>query len=67
VLVEFPRAAVIGALVNDRPIRLHAPCCEASWTAAYIEMQQIRAHVGAARLDTASRNLPAKTREALDD
>jgi hypothetical protein len=66
-LAEYRQADVLGALVNDRPIRLYAPCCDASWTASYIEMQQIRAHLGAARLDTPGRILLTKTREVLDD
>lgn len=67
VLAEYRQADVVGALLNDRPIRLYAPCCDKSWTAGYIEMQQIRAYFGAARLDTPSRPLPAKPPEALED
>lgn len=66
-LAEYRQADILGALVNDRPIRLYAPCCDANWTAGYIEMQQIRAHVGATRLDTPSRTSPTKPREVLDD
>jgi hypothetical protein len=66
-LAEYRHADVLGALVNDRPIRLYAPCCDASWTAGYIEMQQIRAHLGATRLDTTSRTPLTQTREVLDD
>jgi hypothetical protein len=38
-----------------------------SWTAGYIEMRQIRAHVGAARVDAPDRTPPAKARKVLDD
>jgi hypothetical protein len=67
VLAEYRQADVVGALVNDRPIQLYAPCCDASWTAGYIEMQQIRAYFGAARLDTPSRAQSTKPRETMDD
>ena len=70
VLAEYRRADVVGALLNDRPIRLYAPCCAKSWTASYIEMQQIRAYFDAHRLDRLdgpSRAPPAKTRETLND
>jgi hypothetical protein len=71
VLAEYRQADVVGALVNDRPIRLYAPCCDMSWTASYIEMQQIRAHFGATRRDTpgpSPSGIPlVKPREALDD
>jgi hypothetical protein len=67
VIAEYRETDVVGALVNDRPIQLYAPCCQASWTAGYIEMQQIRAYFGAARLDTPTRTLPTKPRETTDD
>jgi len=67
VLAEYRRTDVMGALVNDRPIQLHAPCCNASWTAGYIEMQQIRTHMGVARLDNAGRISPAEKRNLSDD
>jgi len=70
VLAEYRRADVVGALLNERPIRLYAPCCEKSWTAGYIEMQQIRAYFDAHRLerpDSPSRTPSAKTRETLED
>jgi hypothetical protein len=70
VLAEYRRADVVGALLNERPIRLYAPCCEKSWTAGYIEMQQIRAYFDADRpdrLDSPSRTPPPKSRETLDD
>jgi hypothetical protein len=66
-LAEYRRADVVGALLNDRPIRLFAPCCEKSWSAGYIEMQQIRAYFEAHRLDSPSRAPLAKPRETLDD
>jgi hypothetical protein len=66
-LTEYRHADVVGALLNDRPIRLYAPCCDKSWAAGYIEMQQIRAYIGAARADAPNRTLPAKPPKALDD
>jgi hypothetical protein len=66
-LAEYRQADVIGALVNDRPIQLYAPCCDVSWTASYIEMQQIRAHFGAVRLDAPSRAQSITPRETTDD
>ena len=67
VIAEYRETDVVGALVNDRSIHLYAPCCQASWTAGYIEMQQIRAYFGAARLDAPSRTLPTRPRETTDD
>ncbi|MGD0504952.1 MAG: hypothetical protein ABSD02_19620 [Steroidobacteraceae bacterium] len=67
VIVEYRRPDVVGALLNDRPIRLYAPCCEKTWTAGYIEMQQIRGHFEATRLDDPSRTVPPKPRETRDD
>ncbi len=66
ILAEYRRADVVGALVNDRAIRLYAPCCEKSWTAGYIEMQQIRAYFDATRLEGQSRAPLAKRRETDD-
>jgi hypothetical protein len=67
VLAEYRRADLVGALLNDRPMRLYAPCCEKSWTAGYIEMQQIRAYFDATRPDGPGRAPFAKGRESLDD
>lgn len=66
-LAEFRRTDVAGALVNDRPIRLHARCCDESWTAGYVEMQQIRAHLGVTRLETSGPGSPSKARDLLED
>ena len=67
VIAEYRETDVVGALVNDRSIHLYAPCCQASWTAGYIEMQQIRGYFGAARLDTPARTLSTKPRETTED
>jgi hypothetical protein len=64
---EYRRSDVLAALINDRSIRLHASCCHESWTAGYIEMQQIRAFFGAARFDGPDRTATPKARELHDD
>lgn len=66
-LAEFRRTDVAAALVNDRPIRLYAGCCDESWTAGYIEMQQIRARLGVTRLESSGSNPTAKPRDLLED
>jgi hypothetical protein len=48
-IAEYRTADIVGALINSRPIRLYAQCHDRSWIASYIEVQQIRAHLGAAR------------------
>lgn len=67
VITEYRRPDVVGALLNDRPIRLYAPCCDKTWTAAYIEMQQIRAYFDATRRDDPSRTVSTDPRETRDD
>jgi hypothetical protein len=67
VTAEYRRLDVVGALLNDRPVRLHAPCCDKTWTASYIEMQQIRACFDTTRLDEPSRNRLGDPHKALDD
>jgi hypothetical protein len=67
VTAEYRRLDVVGALLNDRPVRLHAPCCDKTWTASYIEMQQIRACFDTTRLDGPSRSMLSKPRETLED
>jgi hypothetical protein len=49
VIVEYRATDIIGALIHGRPIRLYAACHDKSWTPSYVEMQQIRAHIGATR------------------
>ncbi len=67
VLAEYRHVDVVGALLNDRPIRLYAACCDKSWTASYIEVRQIGAHLGTARLESRGRHAPDNGRELLDD
>jgi hypothetical protein len=67
VRAEYRRADVVGALLNDRPIRLYAPCCDKSWTAGYVEMLKIRACFDAARLEDPRGEPPVRVRKELDD
>jgi hypothetical protein len=55
-LAEYRYADLLGALINHRPIRLYAACHDTSWAASYVEVQQIRSRIGAARLDAAERS-----------
>jgi hypothetical protein len=66
-IAEYRRADVVGALLNDRPIRLYARCCDKSWTAGYVEMQQIRAHMDPAPPDVPGRWPPAGKQRHLED
>jgi hypothetical protein len=66
-LIDFRQSDVIGALVNDRPIRLRTACCDKAWTAGYVEMQKIRAHLNAARLESAAPDQLLKHREIGED
>jgi hypothetical protein len=52
VFTEYRKADLVGALINHRPIRLYAPCHDTSWSASYVEVQRIRAQLGATRIDT---------------
>jgi hypothetical protein len=67
VIAEYRTADLVGALINGRPIRLYAPCHDKSWAASYVEVQQIRAHLGATRLDTPRRAGLKKLSDATDD
>jgi hypothetical protein len=66
-IAEYRRADVVGALLNDRAIRLYAPCCDKTWTAGYVEMQQIRAHFDPAPPDDPGRSASAGKRQDLED
>ena len=66
-LSEFRRSDVVSALLNDRPIRLNAPCCGKSWTVGYVEMQRIRAYLGVGRLEPANSGRLAKPPKLLED
>jgi len=50
-LVEFPLVQIADAILNDRRIRLTAPCHGESWNANEIEVQQICEYLDAACLD----------------
>jgi hypothetical protein len=65
VMAEYRRSDIVGALLNGRPIRLYAPCHEKSWTPSYVEVQLIRAHVGATRLEPSHRTAPKN--DSADD
>ena len=65
VMAEYRRSDIVGALINGRPIRLYAPCHDKSWTPSYVEVQLIRAHLGATRLEPYHRT--ARKNESADD
>ncbi|HTV97750.1 MAG TPA: hypothetical protein VME42_17265 [Steroidobacteraceae bacterium] len=67
VTVEYRAADVAGALLNHRPIRLHTPCHDASWTAGYVETQQIRAHLEAVQLGSPREARSAASEDGTED
>ena len=46
-LSEIPIAAIAGALLLEKNIRLHAGCHDQYWTATFIEREQLRKHLSA--------------------
>jgi hypothetical protein len=44
-LSEIPIAAIAGALLLEKYIRLHASCHDQYWTATFIEREQLRKHL----------------------
>ncbi len=67
VTAEYRTADLVGALINGRPIRLYAACHDTSWTPSYVEVQQIRAHFRATRLEPSRRHALKESRDATDD
>jgi hypothetical protein len=66
-IAEYRRADVVGALLNDRAIRLYASCCDKSWTAGYVEMQKIRTYFEPAPSEGPGRAFSAGKRQDLED
>lgn len=66
-IAEYRPTDIVGALINNRPIRLYAACHDKSWNASYVEVQQIRAHLGAARVGTNRRAEVKSIGDTTDD
>ena len=66
-LAQYRTVDVVGALINGRPIHLYAACHDRSWTASYVEVQQIRAHLGAAWLESQPRASPKDFTRSTED
>jgi hypothetical protein len=67
VITQYRAADLVGALINGRPIHLYAACHDQSWVAGYIEVQQIRAHLGARWIDSQRRTHPKDTSRSSED
>jgi hypothetical protein len=67
ITAEYRTADLLGALINGRPIRLYASCHDASWTPSYVEVQQIRAHFSATRLEPSQRQALRGSTGSTDD
>lgn len=67
VIAEYRPVDIVGALINGRPIHLYAACHDRSWIASYIEIQQIRGHLGATWLDEHRGSAAKPPSETLDD
>ena len=66
-ITQYRAIDVVGALINGRPIHLYTACHDRSWIASYVEVQQIRAHVGAAWLETQRRAHPRDIARSTED
>jgi len=51
-LSEIPIAAIAGALLLEKNIRLHAGCHDQYWTATFIEREQLRKHLSALKVQS---------------
>jgi len=51
-LSEIPIAAIAGALLLEKNIRLHAGCHDQYWTATYIEREQLRKHLSTMKVQS---------------
>jgi hypothetical protein len=51
-LSEIPIAAIAGALLLEKNIRLHAGCHDQYWTATFIEREQLRKHLRAMKVQS---------------
>jgi hypothetical protein len=67
VVTQYRAVDIVGAIINGRPIHLFAACHEQSWIAGYVEVQQIRAHLGATWLDAQRRTLPKDSARSTED
>jgi hypothetical protein len=66
-IAQYRSIDVLGALLNGRPIHLYAACHDRSWIASYIEVQQIRAHLGATWMQAQRRAHPKDVSGSTED
>jgi hypothetical protein len=66
-ITQYRAIDVVGALINGRPIHLYTACHDRSWIASYIEVQQIRAHLGGNWLEAQRRARPQGITRTTED